>query len=86
MVYVIMTFLFFFHMGRVEWVTCQGPVRKVAVGAWKGGGLEGVWAVEGGRKMRGDGFESVVTLVVLVVVMTDVLFSFLAKLRGFSEG
>lgn len=56
----------------MEWVTCQGPVRKVGDGAWKGVVWESecVCDVDGARKLR-----EIALAVSLLLVM--VAFSFL---------
>lgn len=54
-VYVITTFLFDFHMGRLECVTCHGPERKSSVGGVKFIHRIGDEEVEGARKERGRG-------------------------------
>lgn len=47
----MMTLRLDFHIGRVLWVTCQGPVRKLTEGGVKVVAVGGVGDVEGWRKI-----------------------------------
>jgi len=58
-VYVMTTLRLDFHIGRVEWVTCQVPERNARGGDVKAVGLAELeaWKLDGRRKQRGGDVE-----------------------------
>jgi hypothetical protein len=84
-VYVMTTLRLDFHIGRVEWVTCQVPERNARGGDVKVVGLGELEAgeLEGGRKQRGAGVEIVVAVTksAMTAQYLRVLFVFAAKSR-----